>query len=78
MASRNLDKILLFSTDFVDFIIAASQILVAKGFAKKYFTGRVIKAWIQAPFLNLLFWLGRFSRYRCRPSSHIPAALQVS
>lgn len=44
MASRNLDKILLFSTDFVDFIIAASQILVAKGFAKKYFTGRVIKA----------------------------------
>ena len=47
MASRNLDKILLFSTDFVDVIIAASQILVAKGFAKKYFTRRVLKS----PFL---------------------------
>jgi len=44
MASRNLDKILFFPTDFVDFIIAASHILVAKGFAKKYFTRRILKA----------------------------------
>lgn len=48
MASRNLNKIVVFSTDFVDFIIAASQILVAKGFAETYFTRPILKAWIQA------------------------------
>ena len=51
MASRNLDKILLFSTDFVDSIIAASQIFVAKRFARKYFTR--IEVFLKPEFKHL-------------------------